>query len=142
MKKTIYVILVLIVLGAVAYYVMGNKYANTNSPSNSQTTTSNTPVQNNVTAPDSTGTVVVNMTVDIKNFAFNPLTAQIKKGGSVVWINNDSVAHTITFNSSSMPSSSVLSPGQSFTTTFATTGTFSYHCSIHPMMQGSVVVTN
>jgi plastocyanin len=31
--------------------------------------------------------------------------------------------------------------GATFTHTFATAGTFDYVCSIHPMMRGTVVVT-
>jgi plastocyanin len=33
-------------------------------------------------------------------------------------------------------------PGATFTTTFTTPGTFAYHCSIHPFIHGTVIVTS
>jgi plastocyanin len=75
--------------------------------------------------------------IRIMNFAFEPSSATIKQGGTVTWINEDSAAHTVvadTFRSQS------LSKGQSFSHTFSNVGTFSYQCSIHPSMTGTVTV--
>jgi plastocyanin len=80
--------------------------------------------------------------ISVKNFAFNPSTLTIKTGTKVTWVNDDSVAHTITFDSGMVPNSPILSPGQSYSVTFANLGSFNYHCSIHPMMLGTVIVTN
>jgi len=75
--------------------------------------------------------------VSIKNFAFNPPTATIAKGGTVTWTNDDQVTHTVT---GSGFGSGQLSPGQSYSFTFNEAGTFTYHCSIHTSMTGSVIV--
>lgn len=99
------------------------------STSNSNTSPS-TPVNS---TQDPTGANTVRM----KNFAFSPSTLTVKKGTTVVWINDDSAPHQIkssTFNSQR------LNQGQSFTFTFDTAGTFDYSCSIHPVMQGKIVV--
>jgi plastocyanin len=80
-----------------------------------------------------------NPNVSIKNFAFSVGTLKIAAGVTVKWTNNDGVAHTVTANDGSFDSGSI-APGASFTRVFSTKGSFAYHCSIHPMMTGSVVV--
>jgi plastocyanin len=80
------------------------------------------------------------ITVSIKNFAFDPAMVSVKAGTTVTWINNDSVSHTVTSDSGNFLNSATLAPGESFSFTFATPGTESYHCAIHPMMKGTVTV--
>ncbi|MDQ1428685.1 MAG: hypothetical protein QOK39_2161 [Acidimicrobiaceae bacterium] len=77
--------------------------------------------------------------VSIANFAFSPATLTIKVGTKVTWTNNDVVAHTVTFTD--VANSPVLNRGDTFSRTFTTVGTYSYICSIHPFMHGTVVVT-
>jgi len=60
-------------------------------------------------------------------------------GGSVTWVNNDNVTHTSTANNASWNSGSI-APGSQFTTTFATAGSYTYHCAIHPGMVGTINV--
>lgn len=80
--------------------------------------------------------------VSIKDFAFQPGTVQITAGSTVTWTNNESgVAHTVTADDGSFDSGT-LQPGQSFSQTFNTPGTFAYHCAIHPNMTAMVVVTD
>ena len=86
----------------------------------------------------STPTGVSGATVDIKGFAFEPSTITVTNGTTVTWTNRDSVSHTITgdnFDSGS------ISQGNTCSQTFNDAGTFSYHCSIHPNMKGTVIVT-
>src|SRR5215831_13033544 len=78
-------------------------------------------------------------TVSIKNMAFSPSSLNVTTGTTVTWVNNDGITHTVTANDGSFNSGN-LTPGMSFTHTFNSVGTVSYHCSIHPMMTGSVVV--
>ncbi len=75
--------------------------------------------------------------VSIVNFSFDPATLQLAKGTKVVWTNKDAVPHTVTSDSFS---SSTLNPGQSFSYTFKDEGTFSYSCSFHPQMKGTITV--
>ncbi len=88
--------------------------------------------------------------VNIQNFAFNPGTITVRVGQQVTWMNNDSAPHTTTSGSCSGGTctpgpgwdSGTLNPGQSFSFTFTTAGTFTYFCRIHgAAMQGTVVVT-
>jgi len=69
--------------------------------------------------------------------AYSPSPVTVAVGGSVTWSNNDNIAHTSTgpnWNSGS------INPGGKFTTTFSAPGTFTYHCTIHPGMTGTVTV--
>ena len=77
--------------------------------------------------------------VDIKNFAFNPATTSVSAGSKVTWTNSDTAAHTVTFDDGSADSGD-LAAGATFDHTFATAGTFAYHCAIHSSMKGTVTV--
>lgn len=115
-----------------------NPETNTQTPFSTQSqTTTNTNTSTN-TSNTQTNVAPANVTVNITNFSFNPSTLNIKTGTKVTWINNDTVAHTITSDSSNLLHSPLLSPGQSFSFTFNTPGSENYHCSVHPMMTASI----
>lgn len=78
------------------------------------------------------------VSISISNFSFNPTTVTIAPGSQVTWTNNDSAPHTITGDGGL--DSGTITNGGSFSFTFATAGTYSYHCSIHPSMQGQIIV--
>ena len=63
----------------------------------------------------------------------------MKAGTAVTWTNNDTVGHTVTADDGSFKSSTIAS-GTTFSQTFATAGTFTYHCSIHTSMTATVTV--
>jgi plastocyanin len=86
-------------------------------------------------------TPVATDAVDIKNFAFSPATITVPAGSTVVWTNDDSIQHDITFDGGSIVSS-VLNHNDTFSHTFSTAGTYHYICSIHPFMHGTVIVTS
>nr|BAJ19084.1 putative copper-binding protein [Streptomyces sp. SANK 62799] len=75
----------------------------------------------------------------IEGFRFVPQSVTVSVGDSVRWINNDNADHTTTSDGPSWDSG-VLTPGRSFTRVFATRGTFTYHCAIHPSMTGTITV--
>ncbi len=79
-------------------------------------------------------------TVTIANMAFTPSTVTVKVGETVTWTNHDGFSHTVTGDAGG-PNSGTIAAGQSYSFTFATTGTFAYHCAIHPSMVGTVIVT-
>ncbi|HEX4704720.1 MAG TPA: cupredoxin domain-containing protein [Pseudonocardiaceae bacterium] len=79
--------------------------------------------------------------VTIAQFAFGPAAMTIQVGDSVTWTNTDQAAHDVTTTSGPvMIHSPALNTGQSWTYTFATAGTYSYICSVHPDMHGTLVV--
>ena len=71
--------------------------------------------------------------------AFSPDVADIQVGTTMTWTNRDAEAHTTTSDGSGWNSGSV-APGGQFSFTFQSAGTFSYHCTIHPNMIGTIVV--
>jgi plastocyanin len=77
--------------------------------------------------------------VSIVDFAFQPPSIEVATGGTVTWTNTGQAPHTVTADDGSFDSGT-LSPGATFSQTFATAGTFTYHCNIHPQMTATVIV--
>lgn len=78
-------------------------------------------------------------TVQIMNFMFMPGTLTVPVGTTVTWKFDDSTQHTVNADDNSF-ASPAMANGQTFTHTFTSAGTVSYHCSIHPFMKGTIVV--
>lgn len=77
--------------------------------------------------------------VSIVDFAFDPGSVTVDAGATVTWTNQGPSPHTVTADDGSFDSGT-LDAGGTFSFTFNTAGTVSYHCTIHPNMVGSVVV--
>ena len=78
--------------------------------------------------------------VVIDNFSFSPKTFTVPAGATVTWTNHDNAPHVVTSADDQFKKSPVLKTGQRFSNTFATAGTYSYFCSIHPRMTGKIIV--
>lgn len=78
--------------------------------------------------------------VEIVDSTFSPAQVQVVAQGEVTWTNNDDDVHTVTFDDDAIDSSGQLDEGDTFTTAFDKTGSFSYLCAVHPEMQGTVSV--
>jgi plastocyanin len=80
--------------------------------------------------------------VVIQDFAFHPSVVTVKQGGSVSWENRDTAHHTSTSDAGSGLTwdTGILRPGRRYRLTFDRTGSFPYHCDLHPFMHGVVHV--
>jgi plastocyanin len=79
--------------------------------------------------------------VVIDNFAFGPATLTVARGSTVTWTNKDDDPHTVVSDSDpKVFKSGALDTDDHFTFTFTDAGTFKYFCTIHPRMQGTVIV--
>ena len=78
--------------------------------------------------------------IEIKDFAFNPQTITVRSGEKITWINRDEEPHTIVSVEKQFKKSSALDTDQEFTITAGAPGTYSYFCSVHPKMTGTIVV--
>jgi plastocyanin len=93
-------------------------------------------------APKSVGVSIVSGAgTNTSGTGFAPKNIIVVLGinNTVVWTNNDSSPHTVTANDGTFNSGN-LAPGQSYTFTFTTPGTYTYHCTYHPWMYATVTV--
>jgi plastocyanin len=77
--------------------------------------------------------------VKIDNFTFGPSDVTVKAGSTITWTNRDDIPHTVV-STDKVFKSKVLDTDDHFSYTFASPGTFTYFCSIHPKMTGRIVV--
>ncbi len=79
--------------------------------------------------------------VTIDNFTFSPPAITVTTGTKVTWENRDDIPHTVTDAAEKRAfKSPPLDTGDKFSFAFFTPGTYHYFCSLHPHMQGTVVV--
>ena len=79
--------------------------------------------------------------VTIADYSFTPQNIVVVIGinNTVTWTNDGPHTHTVTADDNSFASGD-LNPGSAYTQTFTAPGNYSYHCSIHTFMKGTVVV--
>ncbi|MET7535320.1 cupredoxin family copper-binding protein [Streptomyces sp. NPDC005507] len=78
--------------------------------------------------------------VTIKDFAFHPATFEVSPGTKITVTNEDSATHTLTADDQSFDTGN-LAQGKSATITAPSKpGSYSYICSIHPNMKGTLTV--
>jgi plastocyanin len=139
------VVVVVVIAGGLIFMVTRSDDKSTSSTSNSSQTQNTPEVANNNSDSDSQSSDQTPTTgkIDITtSMIFTPSQITVKKGGTVTWTNNDSTAHTVTadLENNGGPASGNIEPGQTYTFTFDKTGSFQYHCQIHPAMRGTIVV--
>ena len=79
-------------------------------------------------------------TITIKSYQFSQLT--VKAGATVKVVNDDQAPHTVTDSDANGFNSGTIQGGDSGSFTAPTTpGSYSFICSIHPYMKGTLVVT-
>lgn len=71
---------------------------------------------------------------------FNPASQTVKAGQVVEWDNSSSVAHNVTFDSDQSITSDTMNSGDKYQVKFTQPGTYQYHCTFHPGMDGTVTV--
>ena len=76
----------------------------------------------------------------IVDYAFQPVALTVPVGTTVTWTNSGARPHTVTADGAAF-GSGTLTGGATYAFTFATAGTFAYHCAIHSSMTATVTVT-
>jgi len=81
----------------------------------------------------------------MKDIAYHPDKITVTTGESITWTNKDQVEHDVTKVSGPGPTfksgpSGGIEPGQSYRHKFTAPGTIVYQCTVHPGMEGTVVV--
>ena len=77
--------------------------------------------------------------VEIVEFAYDPVDVRVSVGGTVEWTNSDSAPHTATASDDNFDTGS-LDKGDAAKITFDEAGTFKYICTFHPFMNATVEV--
>ena len=79
--------------------------------------------------------------VKIDNFSCTPATLTVVAGTTVTWTSRDDIPHTVV--SADDPKafkSKVMNTDKKFSLIFNKAGTYTYFCSVHPKMTGTVVL--
>ena len=74
-------------------------------------------------------------------WGYSPVTRKIAPGTWVTWSNAGTDAHTVTAADDSFDSGE-LDPSEGFSWYFDESGTYDYVCTLHPWMQGRIIVGN
>jgi plastocyanin len=77
-------------------------------------------------------------TVTIENFTFQPAALTVKVGTTVTWKNHDDIPHTVV--SAGKFRSKTMDTDDGFSFTFTAAGDYTYFCSLHPHMTGTIKV--
>jgi plastocyanin len=83
-------------------------------------------------------TPVLTNAVTVSDNKFEPSDIQVSPGTTVTWTWGTPTLHNVTFADG--PASGNKNSGATFSRTFSTAGTFTYQCTIHAGMNGSVLV--
>jgi plastocyanin len=150
--STTAIIQVIVTLGPTPAILPGDSSAIT--PTTVPASSTNTPVPPTPTSaivpPTATPTATAGpqaIVITIENTtppgAFTPQTRTVPHGSTVIWHNNTGLTHTATSVSgpASFDTGLIASGTDSAAITFITPGTYQYHCSIHPSMVGTLIVT-
>jgi plastocyanin len=74
----------------------------------------------------------------VSNNQFTPSAIQVAPGTTVTWTWAQAASqHNVTFQDGA---SQILGGGATYSRTFQTAGTFTYQCTLHPGMTGTVTV--
>lgn len=115
--------------------------AGASSPGTSTAATAAVSPSSAAAAPTAGAATTGDQAVTIKGFAFAPQALKITVGTKVTWTNQDSFAHNVTSADKSFASDPKMGGGATFSYTFATPGSYTYICTIHSYMTGTVTVT-
>ena len=77
-------------------------------------------------------------TVTLGNMDYGALPAGLKAGDTIVWVNHDTVLHSITARDHSFDIR--LNPGQSARMELPKAGDIAFYCLFHPTMRGTLKV--
>jgi plastocyanin len=140
LKRTVFLFAVL-VLGGCGSSSGSGASTSVSQPSSSDTTTTATSTTTGAAKTSGLaagGTIKVTM----KNLTFAPKAINVKVGDRIVFVNDDTPPHNVTWVSGpKFNASPTLDTGAKFTVSFSQPGVVHYYCSIHPFMKGTILVT-
>jgi plastocyanin len=79
--------------------------------------------------------------VTIQNFKFSPATLTVKPGTKVSVTNKDTATHTLTSNTGKFDTGDIQFNSTGSFTAPSQPGSYGYHCTVHPFMVGTIIVS-
>jgi plastocyanin len=73
-------------------------------------------------------------------WTYEPAVVTVKVGTTVTWINMGAVVHTVTADDGKTFDSGVMRRNATFKLTTTSSGKFTYHCTYHRWMKGTLIV--
>ena len=80
--------------------------------------------------------------ISIIDNAFRPSTLSIQVGETVTWTHDGQITHNVKSTTAAGPQSADLHHGDTYSFTFKQAGIYSFYCSYHEGMSGTITVTN
>ena len=80
--------------------------------------------------------------ITIQATQFSPSSLTMLMGTKVTWTNADADIHSVVSDDAVSFNSGNINPGATFSFTPSATGTYAYHCGIHPAVKGILYVVN
>ena len=77
----------------------------------------------------------------VKDSSFTPGLLTVVSGSSITFVNNTGIAHTVMTDDSTTIKMVAIAPGTSYFYKKDTSGTFPYHCTLHPVARGTIIIT-
>jgi len=90
------------------------------------------------TPPSGSGIVTIDVVAINGAQSFSPNPATLPSGQAVVWHNVDNITHHVVLNDRSLDTGDLAPGASSQPMTISGAGGGPYHCSIHPVMVGSI----
>ena len=89
---------------------------------------------------DSTAPTIVSASV--KGNTWTPATVTAKVGDVITWTNDDAVSHGVALDDGSCAMGGTIpGGGGARSLVFSVAGTFSFHCSVHSSMKGTITIS-
>jgi plastocyanin len=143
-KTTVRVIIIatmLVGFGAIAFASISNNSMNNTAVTDNHSSNDGPKAGENT--PQTSQAPVETNQITYKSFAVSPESITVKKGTTVTWTNEDSAKHDVVpeMETDEFKASKLFGKGETYSVTFNTVGSFSYYCSPHPYMKGTIEVT-
>jgi plastocyanin len=150
-NKTVYAVVIFAAI--VGLVTLGVNSSNEYNLAFAQADQGNVSMANGSNQSDIVQASIVPGATTLTDTAVDPNPIEVTVGQTVVWTNDDTAFHTVTsgpfgaadagelFDSGLAGPTALTSKGTTFEHTFDTAGEYDYHCSLHPLMTGQIIVT-
>ncbi len=78
--------------------------------------------------------------VSMKGLQFEPKSVSVKVGQTITWTNKEPIPHNVIANDGADFKSEIFDEGKTFEYTADKAGTIRYECTLHPGMEGTIIV--